>query len=74
MPTDAVGFFCCCCLDLCIYLWLLWVFVAVRGLSLVAAGRVCSLVAVCRLRNAVVSLAAQHGSRVHRFNSCGAWV
>ena len=48
-------------LDLFIYLRLLWVFVAVRGLSLVAAGGDSSLVAVCRLLKAVVSLAAQHG-------------
>ena len=32
-----------------LYFWLCWVFVAARGLSLVAASGVCSLVAVCGL-------------------------
>ena len=39
------------------YLWLLWVFVATRGLSLVVA----ALVAVCGLLIAVASLVAERG-------------
>ena len=36
-------------LDLFIYFWLLWVFTAAHGFSLVVAGGGCSLVVVCRL-------------------------
>ena len=43
-----------------IYLWLRWVFVAVRGLSLVVA-RGLLFVAVRRLLIAVASLVAEHG-------------
>ena len=47
-------------LILFIYLWLHWVFVAARGLSLVA---------VCGLLIAVASLVAEHG--LQGFSSCG---
>ena len=47
--------------NLCIYLWLYWVFIAVHGLSLVVAGRNYSLVAVHGLLIGVVSLVAEHG-------------
>ena len=40
---------------LSIYLWLLWVLVALPGLSLVVVGGGCSLVAVCRLLIGVAS-------------------
>ena len=43
-----------------IYFWLRWVFVAVRGLSLVAASWGYSVV-VSRLLVAVASLVAEHG-------------
>ena len=46
-------------LNLCIYLWLYLVFIAVHGLSLVVAGGDYSLVAVHRLLIGVVSL--EHG-------------
>ena len=45
--------------DLLIYLWLCWVFVTARGPSFVA-GRGYSLVVVCGLLIAVVSL-VEHG-------------
>ena len=44
-----------------IYFWLRWVFVAVRGLSLVAVRGGYSFVAVHRLLIAVASLVAEHG-------------
>ena len=40
--------------------WLWWVFIAVHGISLVAALRGSSLVAVHRLLIAVASLAVEH--------------
>ena len=43
-----------------IYFWLHWVFVAVRGLSLVAASRGLLFVAVRRLLIAVASLVVEH--------------
>ena len=47
-------------INLFIYFWLRWVFVAVHGLSLVAASGGYSSV-VCRLLIAVASLVAEHG-------------
>ena len=47
--------------DLFIYLWLCWVFVAACGLSLVAASRGYSFVAVRGLLIAVASLIVEHG-------------
>ena len=44
-----------------IHFWLHWVFVAVRGLSLVGGERELLFVAVCGLLNAVASLVAEHG-------------
>jgi len=41
-------------------MWLLWVFTAAHGLSLVAANVVCSAVAVHRLLTVVASLASEH--------------
>ena len=43
-----------------IYFWLPWVFMAAHRLSLVAASRDCSLVAVCGLLKAVASLVTEH--------------
>ena len=43
-----------------IYFWLGWVFVAARGLPLVAASRSCSLVAGCGLLFRVASLSVEH--------------
>ena len=43
------------------YFWLRWVFVAARGLSLVAASGGYSLVAVSGLLIVVASLVAEHG-------------
>ena len=40
--------------------WLLWVLIAVRGLSLVAVGGSCSLVGVHRLLTAMASLLVEH--------------
>ena len=47
-------------INLFIYLWLPWVFVAVRGLSLVAVSGGYSVVAVCGLLIDVASLVAEH--------------
>ena len=44
-----------------ISVWLPWVFVAASGLSLAAVSEGYSLVAVCGLPMAMVSLAAEHG-------------
>ena len=44
-----------------IYLWLCWVFVAMHGLSLVAASRGYSLLRLHGLLLAVASLVAEHG-------------
>ena len=48
-------------LNLFIYFWLHWVFVAAGGLSLVAASGGYSSLRVCRLLAAVASLLADHG-------------
>ena len=45
---------------LAIYFWLLWVFTAEAGLSLLAVSRSCSLVAVHGLLVAVTSLVSEH--------------
>ena len=44
---------------MCIYFWLCWVFIAACRLFLVAESDVYSLVAMCRLLIAVVSLVQQ---------------
>ena len=43
------------------YFWLCWVFIAVSGISLVAASGRLIFVAVCRLLIAVASLVVEHG-------------
>ena len=48
------------CLSI-IYFWLRWVFIAARGLSLVAPSRGYFAVVVCGLLTAVASLVAKHG-------------
>ena len=61
------------------YLWLFWVFVAVRGLALTAASRGHSLLATCRLLGALTSLIVEHGLQdiqasavaACRLSSCG---
>ena len=54
------------------YFWLRWVFVAVRGLSLVAE-RGLLLVAVRRLLTEWLLLLRSPGSRRAGFSSCGTW-
>ena len=54
-----------------IYFWLCWVFVAVRGLSLVAVSGGLLFVAVRGLLIAVASLLQSTGSRHAGFSSCG---
>ena len=49
--------------------WLCWVFVAVRGFSLVAVSESYSLVAVCGLLKVVASLVAEHGFWAMSFSS-----
>ena len=48
-------------INLFIYFWLRWVFIAVRGLSLVVASGGLLFVAVRGLLIAVASLVAEHG-------------
>ena len=55
-----LGFF-FICIFLKIYFWLHWVFIALHGLSLVAASECDSLVAVCGLLIMVTSFIAEHG-------------
>ena len=54
---------------LCICFWVHWVFVAVQGLSLVAASGGCSLVDMHRLLTVVASLVVEHG--LGRAGFCG---
>ena len=51
----------CASVGLSLSFLLCWVFVVAHGLSLVAASRGCSSVAVCWLLIAVVSPVAEHG-------------
>ena len=57
---DCFSFFSILFMCLLIYFCLHWVFVAVSSLSLVAASRGYSLVAVCRLLIVVASLVVEH--------------
>ena len=47
-------------LFVCLFVWLRWVFVAARGLSLNCGERGLLFVAVCRLLIAVASLVVEH--------------
>ena len=60
-------------INLFIYFWLHWVFIAVRGLSLVVASRgYCSLQCVGFSLQWLLSLRST-GSRRAGFSSCGTW-
>ena len=54
-----------------VFIWLLWVFVAMCGLSLVVASGGYSLDAVHRLLIAMASLVAEHGLGGMGFSNCG---
>ena len=54
-----------------IYFWLCWVFIPVRGLSLVAASGGPLFIAVCRPLTVAASLVAEHGLQTCRLSSCG---
>ena len=56
-----------------IYFWLRWTFVAVCGLSLVAASGGLLFIVVRGLLIAVASLLWSTGSRHAGFSSCGSW-
>ena len=56
---------------LCIYFWLLWVFLAARAFSS-CSERGPPLAAVCRLLIAVASLVVEHRLQARRLSSCGA--
>ena len=64
------NFFFCICLF--IYLWLCWVFISVRGLSLVVAsgGHSSSWCAGPSLSRPLV---AEHRLQMRRLSSCGSW-
>ena len=64
MSGDILKFF-CAFIYLFILFWLYWIFVAVHMLSLVAASRGCSLIAMCGLM-AVVLLLRSTDSRALR--------
>ena len=55
----------------CMYFWLRWVFVAVRGLSLVAASGVYSSLQCVGLSLRWLLLLRSTGSRCVGFSSCG---
>ena len=55
------------------YFWLCWVFVAVRGLSLVTASRDCSSLRWAGFSLQWLLLLLSTGSRHVGFGSCGAW-
>ena len=54
-----------------IYLWLCWVFVSVRGLSVVAASGGPLFIAVRGPLTIAASLVAEHRLQTHRLSSCG---
>ena len=54
-----------------IYLWQCWVFVSVRGLSLVAASGGLLFIAVRGPLTIVASLVAEHRLQTRRLSSCG---
>ena len=54
-----------------IYFWLCWVFVSVRGLSLVAASGGRSSSQCVGLFTIAASLVAEHRLQMHRLSSCG---
>ena len=56
-----------------VYFWLRWVFVAVHGLSLVAASRGYSLLRCEGFSLQWLLLLQSTGSRRAGFNSCGTW-
>ena len=58
---------------LCIYFWLLWVFVAARGLSLVAAGGGYSSLQHTGFSLRWLLLLRRMGPRCTGFSSCGTW-
>ena len=58
------------CIHLFIYLWLCWVFVSVRGLSLVAASGGHSSSRCAGLFTIVASLVAEHRLQTRRLSSC----
>ena len=60
LPTSELNF-CIFKKDFLVYFWLLWVFIAVCGLSLVAASRGCSPVVGHRLLIVVASLVGEDG-------------
>ena len=53
------------------YFWLCWVFISVRGLSLVAASRGPLFIAVRGPLTVAASLVAEHRLQTHRLSSCG---
>ena len=54
-----------------IYLWLCWVFVSVRGLSLVVASGGPLFIAVRRPLIIAASLVAEHRLQTRRLSNCG---
>ena len=56
-----------------IYFWLRWVFVAVWGLSLVAASGGCSSLQCVGFSLQWILLLQSTGSRCVGFSSCGTW-
>ena len=79
--TRALNQHCACYFVCFIYFWLHWVLVASHGLSLVAASRGHSQVAVCGLLILVAFLVAEHSlwnalalvAGVRGLSSCGSW-
>ena len=55
------------------YLWVCWVFISVRGLSLVATSGGHSSSRCMGLFTIAASLIAEHGLQTRRLSSCGSW-
>ena len=58
-------------INLFIYLWLCWVFVSVRGLSLVAASGGPLFIAMRGPLTVAASLVAEHRLQTRRLSNCG---
>ena len=68
---QGLGFFFLIFIYLFVYLWLCWVFVSVRGLSLVAASGGPLFIAVRGPLTIAASLVAEHRLQTRRLSSCG---
>ena len=71
LPLDVCSFY--LCMYVCMYVWLRWVFIAARGLSLVAASGGYSSLQCVGFSLWWLLLLRTMGSRHAGFSSCGMW-